>query len=98
MKKILFSALLFLITIVSMAHEGEDHGARKAAVPAGMKYFSSEVLSDKYEVLIKYGELEANKESILNLFLSAWEVACNSSSLLICPASKNRFDEILIAW
>jgi cobalt-zinc-cadmium efflux system membrane fusion protein len=51
MKKIFYSALFLLLAIVSFAHEGEDHGVKKAAVPAGMKYFSSEVLSDKYEVL-----------------------------------------------
>ena len=70
MKKILYAALFSLLAIISFAHEGEDHGARKAALPSGMKYFSSEVLSDKYEVLVKYGELEANRESIINLFLS----------------------------
>jgi cobalt-zinc-cadmium efflux system membrane fusion protein len=70
MKKIFYSALFLLLAIVSFAHEGEDHGVKKAAVPAGMKYFSSEVLSDKYEVLVKYGELAAAKEGILTLFLS----------------------------
>ena len=70
MKKILYAALFSLLAIISFAHEGEDHGARKAALPSGMKYFSSEVLSDKYEVLVKYGEMEANRESIINLFLS----------------------------
>src|SRR5688500_7868047 len=70
MKKIFYSALFLLLAIVSFAHEGEDHGVKKSTVPAGMKYFSSEVLSDKYEVLVKYGELAAAKEGILTLFLS----------------------------
>lgn len=85
MKKILYSALFLLLTLVSFAHEGEDHAAKKSTVPAGMKYFSSEVLSDKYEVLVKYGELEANKESILNLFLSdaATNRAIDSATITI---------------
>ena len=85
MKKILYSALFLLLTLVSFAHEGEDHAAKKSTVPAGMKYFSSEVLSDKYEVLVKYGELESNKESILNLFLSdaATNRAIDSATITI---------------
>jgi membrane fusion protein, heavy metal efflux system len=70
MKKILFIGLIFLNTIVASAHEGEDHGTNKAATTTSAKYFSSETLSDKYEVLIKYGELQAKQESILQLFLS----------------------------
>src|SRR5687768_16475077 len=35
-----------------------------------MKYFGSEAISDKYEVLVKYGTLQAGQESILRLFLS----------------------------
>lgn len=85
MKKILHTALFFVVTIVSFAHEGEDHDARKTTVPAGMKYFSSEVLSDKYEVLVKYGELEANRESVLTLFLSdaATNRAIDSATITI---------------
>ncbi len=54
----------------SFAHEGEDHGEKKTAATSGTKYFSSEALSDKYEILVKYGELEATKESVFQLFLS----------------------------
>jgi len=70
MKNILFIVLMLCSTAVSLAHEGEDHGTAKAAVTTGAKYFSSEAQSDKYEVLIKYGELEANKESVFQLFVS----------------------------
>ncbi len=85
MKKILYPVLFLLLSLASFAHEGEDHGAKKATVPAGMKYFSSEVLSDKYEVLVKYGELEANRESILRLFLSdaATNRAIDSATITI---------------
>jgi len=69
MKRI-FITLLFAFSVALVwGHEGEDHSAKKT-VATGAEYFSSEALSDKYEVLIKYGELEANKESVLELFLS----------------------------
>lgn len=52
------------------AHEGESHGEKKTTTAGAVRYFSSEALSDKYEVLIKYGELGGKKESTLDLFLS----------------------------
>lgn len=71
MKKTLLIALFSFLWTLTFAHGGEDHGDAKAtAVATGAKYFSSEALSDKYEVFIKYGELEAGKESALQLFLS----------------------------
>jgi membrane fusion protein, heavy metal efflux system len=66
---ILLTAYCLLPTSIH-AHDGEDHGAEKKAAPATIKYFSSEALSDKYEVLIKYGELSGGQESTLQLFLS----------------------------
>ena len=72
--KTVYSLLLLtaclLLPATLLAHEGEDHGAGKKATTAAMKYFSSEAISDKYEVLVKYGELQAGQESILRLFLS----------------------------
>ncbi len=68
--------LLLLLTAYCLlptalwAHEGEDHGKKKTSAAGSATYFSSEALSDKFEVLIKYRELEAKKESILELFLS----------------------------
>lgn len=70
MKKIIIAVLILISYIPAFAHEGEDHGAKKAQVNTGARYFSSEVLSDKYEVLVKYEELEANKESLLQLYLA----------------------------
>lgn len=69
MKKVFF-LLLAAIPLLSLAHEGEDHGTAKPAAAASTKYFSSEALSDKYEVLVKYGELQGGKPSTLQLFLS----------------------------
>lgn len=70
MKRIIITTVFIYLTLFSFAHEGEVHGNAKKAVSGAMKYFSSEALSDKYEVLMKYGELVAGKESILQLFLS----------------------------
>jgi RND family efflux transporter MFP subunit len=70
MKRILLTILLAYLSFNSIAHEGEDHGAGKKAVTRAASYFSSEALSDKYEVLIKYGEITGGTESILELFLS----------------------------
>jgi cobalt-zinc-cadmium efflux system membrane fusion protein len=69
MKK-LFLFLLAATPLFALSHEGEDHGEKKAALPTGAKYFSSEALSDKYEVLVKYGELQGGKPSTLQIFLS----------------------------
>jgi membrane fusion protein, heavy metal efflux system len=70
MKQILITILFSYLSIMAYGHEGEDHGAEKKAATGTVKYFSSEALSDKYEVLVKYGELEAGKEAVLRLFLS----------------------------
>lgn len=70
MKRIFIILQLFLFSFMAIAHEGEEHGTEKKTVTNTLRYFSSEALSDKYEVLVKYGELEGLKESILQLFLS----------------------------
>jgi membrane fusion protein, heavy metal efflux system len=75
MKRIFIIIQLFLFSIIAIAHEGEEHGTEKKAATNTLQYFSSEALSDKYEVLVKYGELEGLKESILHFFLS--EAATN---------------------
>ena len=70
MKHLLILLLLSCLSVSALAHGGEEHGKKAAAAPASSRYFSSEALSDKYEVLIKYGELEANKNAAFQLFLS----------------------------
>jgi RND family efflux transporter MFP subunit len=68
MKRIII--FLFFLPFLAHAHEGEEHGAAAKTTGASVTYFSSEALSDKYEVLVKYGELSGGKESTLQLFLS----------------------------
>jgi membrane fusion protein, heavy metal efflux system len=70
MKRILMTLFFGLSAVLLWAHGGEDHDEKKAPATNSTKYFSSEALTDKYEVLIKYGELEAKKESVFQLFLS----------------------------
>lgn len=70
MKKIFILIIMLASFGTAFAHEGESHGAKKTEVAAGAKYFSSEAISDKYEVLIKYRELEAKKESVFQMFLT----------------------------
>ena len=70
MKRIFLFMLFSLSLLKAFAHGGEDHGSAKAAAPMSSKYFSSEASSDKYEVLIKYGELQGGKAATLQLFLA----------------------------
>ncbi len=90
MKTTLF-ILLLLFSLPALAHEGEDHGAAKKAVATAPGYFSSEALSDKYEVLVKYGELEAGKESVFQLYLSeaATNRAIDSATISVKVLNKN---------
>src|SRR5688500_2491793 len=70
MKRIVIALMAAFFFLISFAHEGEDHGAAKKATATSQSYFSSEALSDKYEVLIKYGELEGGTDASLQLYLS----------------------------
>lgn len=69
------TAMLFLLVLITtsgkiFAHGGEDHGGEKPKSNATAAYFSSENSSEIYEVLIKYGELTAGKDTHITLFLS----------------------------
>lgn len=70
MKRIFLFMLFSLGLLTAFAHGGEDHAASKTAAPMSSKYFGSEASSDKYEVLIKYGELQGGKASTMQLFLA----------------------------
>jgi cobalt-zinc-cadmium efflux system membrane fusion protein len=85
MKRFVITFLIATFSMASFAHEGEDHGTEKKAAPSALNYFSSEALSDKYEVLIKYGELEAKNESTMRLYLSdaATNRAIDSATITI---------------
>ena len=71
MKRLVIQFLLGLLPVMVFAHGGEDHGdTKKAATTGSLKYFSSEGLSDKYELLVKYGPITPGKEATLRLFIS----------------------------
>jgi len=74
MKQTCIQIALFILLLLAFigkinAHGGEDHG-EKQKTHATSVYFSSENSSEKYEVLIKYGEMVPGKEAHLTLFLS----------------------------
>ena len=88
--------ILLLLPLRLMAHEGHNDAKKPAATPAATTYFSAEALTDKYEVLIKHGELKANEESRIDLFLSdaATNLPVDSASITITApdASEVKFE------
>ncbi|MDQ3111986.1 MAG: efflux RND transporter periplasmic adaptor subunit [Bacteroidota bacterium] len=72
MKKKLISLLLLLLSITGFAHGDEPHTA-PAATAHGATYFTSEAISDKYELLLKYEFLEPGAESTMRLFVSEYK-------------------------
>jgi RND family efflux transporter MFP subunit len=69
--------LLLLISsyTLSYAHDGEDHSKENkttAGVSDGAKYFSSEAVSDKYELLLRYEPIQPKEKVSLTLFISEY--------------------------
>ena len=62
--------ILLLIPFTLFAHGGEDHGDAKKATIKSAAYFSSEAVSDVYELLFKYQPLSPGKEAVLKLYAS----------------------------
>lgn len=88
MKKILVQFLLWL-PLMAFAHGGEDHSdAKKTASVSSLKYFSSEAVSDKYELLVKYNPLIPGKEGIIKLYISDYNTnkALDSATLQVTVA------------
>ena len=72
MKKIILLFLLWLPASV-FAHGDEDHGdAKKTAATGSQQYFSSEAVSDKYELLVRYNPIVPGKDATLKLFISEY--------------------------
>ena len=80
--------LFMLFPLLVFAHDGEDHAAAKKGTTAAA-YFSSEVTSDLYELLVKYAPLQPGKESILQLFISNFNsnIPVDSAALQIAVAA-----------
>ena len=68
MKK-LFFLLTAVLPVGLFAHDGESH-APMAAPAKTLNYFSTEAVSDKYEVLLRYAPVKPGEHADLTLFLS----------------------------
>lgn len=62
--------LLLLIPSLIFAHDGESHGDAKKEGTKPAAYFSSEAVSDVYELLAKYQPILPGKEATLKLIVS----------------------------
>ena len=66
----LFSALPCLLLALTgqpaTAHGGEDHGAAAAPGGKGMTYFTSQAVSEKYELVLHYQPLEAGESGCIS--------------------------------
>lgn len=68
MKKHLFILIIYAMTALRLlAHGDEVHTTGQSATPA---YFSVENVSDKYEILLKYGHIHPGEPAELTLFVS----------------------------
>jgi membrane fusion protein, heavy metal efflux system len=72
MKRLIIQFLLGLLPLMTFAHGGEDHGDTKKAAASPVGYFSSEAVSEIYEVLLKYSPIVPGKESSFRLYLSEY--------------------------
>ncbi|MCY7357712.1 MAG: efflux RND transporter periplasmic adaptor subunit [Rudanella sp.] len=55
---------------LAMAHGGEDHGAATAPTGKAVAYFTSQAISDKYELVLHYEPLEAGEAGKLRLYIN----------------------------
>lgn len=75
MKKSILTNLLLLFLVLGNlqkvnAHGGEDHGAAKAPSGGVKAYFSSQAVSEKYELILKFEPLEAGEAGKLRLYIN----------------------------
>jgi len=75
MKKALLIILFLFFLVVGNhqevnAHGGEDHGSAKAPSGVAKTYFSSQAVSEKYEMILKFEPLEAGETGKLRLYIN----------------------------
>ncbi len=75
--------ILLLLPFTLFAHGGEDHGDAKKASIKPAAYFSSEAVSDVYELLFKYQPLSPGKEAVLKLYASDFNTNAPIDSAVI---------------
>jgi membrane fusion protein, heavy metal efflux system len=77
MNKFIYLNTILLIVFapfISWSHGGEDHAHADEAVTSNrINYFSTEAVSDKYELLLKYEPIKANSNAHLILYISEYE-------------------------
>ena len=66
------SAVFSLLTghLPATAHGGDDHGAVAAPTGKALAYFTSQAISDKYEVVAHYEPLEPGEAGKLRLYIN----------------------------
>ena len=73
-KALLITQILFFLVLGNYqkvnAHGGEDHGAAKAPSGGVKTYFSSQAVSEKYEMILKFEPLEAGETGKLRLYIN----------------------------
>ncbi len=73
-KALLISLFLFFLVGGNYqkvnAHGGEDHGAAKAPSGGVKTYFSSQAVSEKYEMILKFEPLEVGETGKLRLYIN----------------------------
>jgi len=73
------------------ASGGDDHthlGDKAKVVTEGKKYFSSEAISDKYELFLKYQPIAVGEETMLWLFISEYKTNKPLDSVILKITSK----------
>lgn len=74
MKKLLLMTLFLSLVLTgnqtAIAHGGEDHSAAKAPAGKAMTYFTSQAVSEKYELVLHYEPLEAGEAGKLRLYIN----------------------------
>lgn len=89
MKK--YFLIFLLLPFIVIAHGGDDHAEGKKTTMAGTKYFSSSAISEKYELLLKYAEIEPGTKATYKLFISNYKTnhPIDSAKLNISVIGKN---------
>jgi cobalt-zinc-cadmium efflux system membrane fusion protein len=82
--------ILLLFPFIVYAHGGDDHAGEKQSSVTSNKYFSSIAVSEKYELLLKYSEIEPNEKGKYKLFISNYTTnqPIDSAKLLITVLGK----------
>jgi|JI10StandDraft_1071094.scaffolds.fasta_scaffold05293_8 cobalt-zinc-cadmium efflux system membrane fusion protein len=91
LRMMFIASCILLTTSVVKASGGDDHthaGEKPVAEANGKTYFSSEAISDKYELFLKYQPIEPGVEATLWLFISDYKTNSPLDSAVLKITSK----------